>query len=140
MQRLFRPVAILSSAAYFLAVTSGVALHSMVHVHLVHMHGGHVHAHAHSTDHAGHSHAESSCCHHHCEESSSDKTDPSAPAHHHHDGHDCVVCDFLAQCPVKAAPVELPPDLELIEVAALITATSPRPRPFSAWQGRAPPV
>jgi hypothetical protein len=69
-----------------------------------------------------------------------DQPRPGVSASHHADGHDCPVCQFLAQKPAPAA------DVAPVGVGALSQqVTAPAPAcalgdVFTAWQSRAPPV
>ena len=74
--------------------------------------------------------------HHHGE----DQPRPGVSASHWADGHECSICQFLAQKPAPAAvvaPVGLSAPVQ--EVVAAAPACAVR-GVFAAWHSRAPPV
>lgn len=112
MRPYVRRIAAASAAAYLLAGWLAAALHSHVHLgHAGHAHGGQGHA----------AEADGVCttctCGHDHGPKRADR-EPEAPENPEEGHHHCVVCDFLAKPPVKAATVQVVEAIEPVVAAA----------------------
>ena len=65
---------------------------------------------------------------------------PGASAAHSTEGHDCSVCQFLAQKPAPVADVAPESASTLVQEVAAPAPACPVRGVFTAWHSRAPPV